>query len=125
MARLSALLEELGRSPAEARAQNLRRWSASIPGTTAIAALEPRKHQKTAGVVQNIRIDPRPTSRSIEATIIDGTGQMVVKWLGRPQIQGINLGSGLIVSGMVGRTDEDEPMILNPDHEVVRDPEHG
>lgn len=125
MTRLRALTETLARSPAEARAENLRRWSASVPGTTAISDLEPRKHQKAAGVVQNIRIDPRPQSRSIEATIIDGTGQMVVRWLGRPQIPGINLGTGLIVSGVIGKTEEGEPLVLNPDHDVVKDPEHG
>lgn len=123
--RLSALLETLAKTPEEARAENLRRWSASISGTTAIGNVEPRTHQKVAGVVQNIRIDPRPTSRSIEATIIDGTGQMVVRWLGRPQMPGISLGAGLVVSGVVGRTSDGEPLILNPDHDLVKDPEHG
>ncbi len=78
-----------------------------------------------AGVIQNIRIDPREGRGSIEATLIDGTGQMVVKWLGRPTMTGIRLGMGLIVEGTVGSAGDGEPMILNPDYSLVPGPEHG
>lgn len=125
MPRLSDFIENLGRPPEEIRAQNLRHWVSTVEGTTSIEDLEPRTRCKVAGVIQNIRIDPRPGRGSIEATIIDGSGQMVVKWLGRPTMTGIRLGMGLIVKGTVGSTPDGEAMILNPDYRLVPGPEHG
>lgn len=118
-------MERLARPPEEIRAEGLRRWASGIPGATRIAEIEQRKRQRVAGVIQNIRIDPREGHGSIEATIIDGTGQMVVKWLGRPSKSGIQLGMGLIVEGAIGTTAEGEPMVLNPEYELVPGPEHG
>jgi hypothetical protein len=122
---LGEFIQNLARPPEEIRAENLRNWASSVPGTTPIGKLEKRKRQKVAGVIQNIRIDPREGHGSIEATIIDGTGQMVVKWLGRPSKSGIRLGMGLVVEGAVGRASDGEPMVLNPEYELVPGPEHG
>jgi hypothetical protein len=125
VAPLGDFIEKLTRPPEEVRAENLRHWASSVPDTTPIQDLEDRARQKVAGVVQNIRIDPREGHGSIEATIIDGTGQMVVKWLGRPSKSGIRLGIGLIVEGTMGRTADGEPLVLNPEYELVVGPEHG
>lgn len=118
------LLERLARPPEEIRAENLREWVSTIEGATKIADLESRERYKVAGVVQNIRIDPRPGRGSIEATIIDGTGQMVVKWLGRHELSGIRLGAGLVVDGIIGDQDG-ELFILNPEYVLVPNPENG
>jgi hypothetical protein len=74
-------------------------------------------------VVQNIRIDPSEGTGTIEATINDGTGQMVARWLGRSSLKGIRLGTGLIMEGLPGRGERDELVILNPHYELVRGPE--
>ena len=119
-------VERLARAPEEIRAENLRRWAATVVGVTRIADLEPRRRCRVAGVIQNIRIDPRPGSGSIEATIIDGTGhQMVARWLGRHTISGIRLGMGLIIEGIPGEQSGGELMVLNPEYELVPGPEHG
>ncbi len=91
---------------------------------TSIAELKPRERGKVAGVIQNIRIDPREGT-SIEATIIDGTGHMVAKWLGRDRMPGIGLGMGLIMEGVCGVGPDDELVMLNPEYDLVSDPEHG
>jgi RecG-like helicase len=122
---LTSLIENLARPPEEIRAENLRQWASTIPDRVPINELEPRTSCKVAGVVQNIRIDPREGRGSIEATIIDGTGRLVVKWLGRSSLSGVRLGVGLIVTGTVGKSSEDEPMIMNPEYELVPGPEHG
>lgn len=121
----SGFFERLTRSPDEARAEVLREWSRSIPGAAPIAEVEMRKRHKVAGVIQNIRIDPRQGSGSIEATIIDGSGEIVAKWLGRPTMSGIRLGIGLVMEGIVGTGHDGEKMILNPDYQLVPGPEHG
>lgn len=118
-------VERLARPPEDIRAENLRRWAATVVGVTSIADLEPRRRCRAAGVIQNIRIDPRPGSGSIEATIIDGTGQMVARWLGRHTISGIRLGMGLIIEGIPGEQTGGELMVLNPEYELVPGPEHG
>jgi hypothetical protein len=121
----SGFFERLTRSPDEARAEVLREWSRSIPGAAPIAEVETRRRHKVAGVIQNIRIDPRQGSGSIEATIIDGSGEMVAKWLGRQTMSGIRLGIGLVMEGIVGIGHDGEKMILNPDYQLLPGPEHG
>ena len=122
---LSELVDKLARSPEDLRAEHLREWAASIPGTTPIAQAEPRTRCKFAGVIQNVRIDPREGSGSIEATIADGTGRMIVKWLGRQRLAGIGLGAGLILEGTVGQGRRNHLQVLNPEYELVPAPEHG
>lgn len=122
----SGFFSKLNRSPEELREINLRHWSESIEGTIPIKDAKSRERVKVAGVIQNIRIDPREGSGSIEATFKDGTGEMVAKWLGRQQLAGIALGAGLIVEGIVGSTGSSgEPTILNPEYDLVTSPEHG
>jgi hypothetical protein len=118
--------EKLARPPEEVRAENLRRWSSSIEGTTPIVEVKPRERYRVAGVVQNIRVDPREGSGSIEATIIDGTGNLVVRWLGRNSLHGVRLGAGLVIEGICGGSMVDsELVVLNPEYRLVPDPEHG
>lgn len=119
------VLEKLARPPEDIRAENLRHWASQIPGRTAIGDLTPRNRHKVGGVVQNIRIDPRTGRGSIEATIIDGTGSLSVKWLGRQELAGVRLGVGLIVEGAIGVDDEGEFTILNPEYDLISSPEHG
>lgn len=125
MVSLTSLIENLARPPEEIRAQNLREWASTIPDAVPIADLEPRKSCTVAGVVQNIRIDPREGRGSIEATIIDGSGRLVVRWLGRSSLSGVKLGVGLVVTGTVGQSSESEPMVMNPEYELIPGPEHG
>jgi hypothetical protein len=124
VALLSRFIEKLARPPEDIRAENLRKWASSVEGATPIAELTARERATVAGVIQNIRIDPRTGSGSIEATIIDGTGQMVAKWLGRSALLGITLGMGLIVEGIIGVAPDGEFSILNPEYRLFPGPEH-
>lgn len=100
-------------------------WVSTIPDAVPITQLEAREHAKIAGVIQNIRIDPREGSGYIEATLIDGSGEVTVRWLGRRTMSGIRLGMGLIVYGIVGRNQQGEHTFLNPEYQLVPSPEHG
>ena len=124
MALLQRFLHNLTASPEEIRAENLRRWATSVPDITLIAEVTLRSRCKVAGVIQNVRIDPR-SGGSIEATISDGTGDLVVRWLGRSSLSGIRLAEGLILEGAVGTATNDLPMILNPEYQLVPGPEHA
>jgi hypothetical protein len=118
-------LGKLARPAEEIRAENLRKWISSYPDVMPIDQTVARRRCRVAGVIQNIRIDPRRGSGSIEATIADGTGQMVAKWLGRPALSGIALGMGLIMEGTPGVGEHGELLVLNPEYELVPGPEHG
>lgn len=122
---LGDLIQRLARPPQEIRAEQLREWASSIPGVIPISEVEPRTRCKLAGVIQNVRIDPRQGSGSIEATVNDGTGQIVAKWLGRQKLAGIGLGTGLIFEGTVGQGARDQLQVLNPEYQLVPAPEHG
>ncbi len=117
-------LDRLARPPEEIRSENLRDWAATIAGSCRIRDVEPRQRQRVAGVVTNIRIDPREGHGSIEATIVDGTGSMVAKWLGRAKLAGIRLGVGLVIEGLAGKQDGDL-VVLNPEYELIPGPEQG
>lgn len=125
MTRLRELVDELARSPQDVRAEHLREWASSIPGAIPIAHARSRTRCKLAGVIQNVRIDPRQGSGSIEATVNDGSGRMVVKWLGRQKLAGIGLGMGLVFEGTVGQGPGGKLQVLNPEYELVPAPEHG
>lgn len=118
-------MEKLARSPEETRAENCRAWACTVPQVTPIVDVTPRRRVKVAGVIRNIRIDPRPESASIEATITDGTGELVVKWLGRRRFTGMRLGKGLVVEGTAGLGDDGELVVLNPEYRLAVGPEHG
>ena len=121
---LNGILDKLARDPEDIRAENLRHWVETIPGVTRISEACARERHKVAGVIQNIRIDPRTGRDSIEATITDGTGTLIAKWLGRSSLSGVTLGAGLIMEGVVGAQDGDLVM-LNPDYDLLSSPEHG
>ena len=121
---LDRFVHNLTASPDEIRAENLRHWASSVEGTVPLNQVKPREKTRVAGVIQNIRIDPRDGG-SIEATISDGTGSIVAKWLGRASLSGIRLGEGLVLVGAVGQTDDKEMLVLNPEYELVPGPEHG
>ena len=121
---LDRFVRNLTASPDEIRAENLREWARSVPDTTPLSDIQPRQRAKIAGVIQNIRIDPRDGG-SIEATVCDGTGSLVAKWLGRSTLSGIRLAEGLVLEGAVGVGSDDLPMILNPEYQLVPGPEHG
>ncbi|HET7481315.1 MAG TPA: DNA-binding protein [Actinomycetota bacterium] len=124
MAFFSKMVEKLARPPEEVRAENVRDWASALEGTVPIAGLAARQRCKVAGVVQNIRIDPRPGRDSMEVTITDGTGTMIAKWLGRQGMAGVQLGIGLVVEGIVGEQGRDR-MILNPEYQLLPGPEAG
>ncbi len=119
---LKGLIDKLAQDPEQLRAKNCREWACRVAGATPINEVTLRRHHRTAGVIQNIRIDPRRGSGSVEATITDGTGHLVAKWLGRQKLSGIRLGRGLIVEGMAGCDADGELVVLNPEYELVNGP---
>ena len=125
MAIFAERVRKLTRPPEEARVENLKKWVSQLPDVTPIEQLEARCPCRAAGIIQNIRIDPREGRDSVEVTIVDGTGTLVARWLGRSSLSGMRLGTGLIVEGIVGIGGDGERQVLNPEYHLTPGPEHG
>ena len=97
-------------------ADEIQEWSATVPGTVRIRDAATRSRVKLAGVVRRITVRPLEGSESLEALIDDGTGEVNVVWMGRRSIPGVNLGTRLVVEGVLGQQ-RSERRLVNPTFE--------
>src|SRR5215207_8496952 len=97
-------------------AEEIRAWAESVPGSVRIAEATTRSRVKLAGVVRRITVRPLEGSESLEALIDDGTGEVNVVWMGRRSIPGVNLGTRLVVEGVLGQQ-RSERRLVNPTFE--------
>lgn len=93
------LLQRIKTSDADLDRERLRQFCADLPGVTAIGDAEPRQEVTVAGEITSLRIVPRAGTPSLEATVNDGTGSLVVVWTGRRNIPGVAPGKRLVLSG--------------------------
>jgi hypothetical protein len=78
-----------------------------------------------AGVIQDIGIDLRKGTGSIEATASDRIERMVVKWRGLKPLSGIRPESGLILEVTMGEGSRKQLQELNPESPLFSASEHG
>ena len=93
------LLQRIKTSDADLDRERLRQFCADLPGVTAIGDAEPRQEVTVAGEIISLRIVPRAGTPSLEATVNDGSGSLVVVWTGRRNIPGVAPGKRLVLSG--------------------------
>jgi hypothetical protein len=65
---------------------------------TAIEALVPRQRSRVAGDVQSVTAFERPWVRT-DAVVVDGTGTLVLRFLGRSVVPGLVTGSRIVAEG--------------------------
>jgi hypothetical protein len=94
-------------------AEEIEAWASKIPGTARIRDAIPRSRLKLAGVVRRITVRPLEGHESLEALLYDGTGEVTLIWMGRRSIHGLNLGTHLIVDGVIGEQ-RNERRMVNP-----------
>ena len=100
-------------------AEEIQGWCSGVPGTTRIAEAPTRQRVKLAGVVRRITVRPLEGHESLEALLFDGTGEVTVVWMGRRAIPGLNLGTRLVVDGLLAEQ-RGERRVVNPAFEFVR-----
>ena len=93
------LLQRLTISDAELDRERLRQFCSDVPGVTPIGDAQPRQEVTVAGEITSLRIVPRSGTPSLEATVSDGSGSLVVVWTGRRNIPGVAPGKRLVLSG--------------------------
>lgn len=117
---LKKLGQRLSEHPDHLRAQGIRTQCGRIDGVEQIAVIRPRTKARVVGVVQSIMVVPRGPGRySLEVQIYDGTDEVTAVWLGRRRIAGIDLGSGLILNGTIGRFGDDRLKMINPAYQLL------
>ncbi|MGH9264576.1 MAG: OB-fold nucleic acid binding domain-containing protein [Acidimicrobiales bacterium] len=114
------LLHRLTAPDAELDRERLRQFCKGLPGVTAIGDAEPRKELTVAGEISSLRIVPRAGTPSLEATVSDGTGSLVIVWTGRRHIAGVAPGRRLVVSGRATQQGAGSRLtLLNPRYELL------
>jgi amino acid transporter len=91
---------------------------ARAAGTVGIGTLKMRQRATIAGRVRSITVGHEGSGRETRCVVADATGSITVVFLGRPHVPGIERGTRLLLSGVVG-LQRGEAVILNPDYEIV------
>jgi hypothetical protein len=91
---------------------------------TQIAELRYRQRAKVKGRVRAVRVQPRAGVPSVECTLIDRTGQLLLVFPGRRRYPGVEPGAIVSAEGMVGERWQ-EIVMINPIVEILRPVETG
>ena len=114
------LLQRLTTSDAELDRERLQQFCRDVPGVTPIGEAEPRQEITVAGEISSLRIVPRSGTPSLEVTVKDGSGSLVIVWTGRHHIPGVAPGRRLVVSGRgTAHGSNGRLTLLNPRYELL------
>jgi hypothetical protein len=83
-----------------------------------IAEAEDRVMVQLQGTLRTVTLRPRGGVPALEAELYDGSGAVILVWLGRRRISGISPGRSVRVRGRIGRHDG-ERILYNPRYELV------
>jgi RecG-like helicase len=113
MGAIRRFLQRLTESDEARLAEEIREWSETVPGSVRITAAPLRKRVKIAGVIRRLTVFPMQDNESLEAVVYDGTGEVVVRFMGRRAIGGLGLGTRVVVEGVLGEQ-RGEVQMMNP-----------
>jgi hypothetical protein len=77
-----------------------------------------REMVRLRGSLRTVSLRPRAGIPALEAELSDGSGVIVVVWLGRRRIAGIDAGRSLQVQGRIGEHEGVRTM-FNPRYELI------
>jgi RecG-like helicase len=94
--------DRLSETDEERLAEETRDWAATIPTCVRIADAPLRTHVTIAGVIRRLTVLPMEDNEALEVLVTDGTGEVVVQFMGRRSIAGLGLGTRVVVEGVLG-----------------------
>ena len=112
---MAGFIKRLLRKPAE---QATPAHSRPRAGLTPIAEAPIGRMVRIGGDIASVILRPETTVQALEAEIDDGSARLVIVWLGRNSIRGIEPGRGIIIEGRVVRMDG-VLMMHNPRYELL------
>ncbi len=106
-------LDRLGESDEARLAGEIKSWADGIEGSVRIIDAPNRERVKIAGIIRRLTVFPMRDNEALEALVSDGTGEVVVRFMGRRGIGGLGLGSRVVVEGAIAEQ-RGERRMLNP-----------
>ena len=88
------------------------------PGCVTVSRVQPRQHAKVVGRVRSMVIKPWGTAPTLECTITDGTGRLVVAFMGRREVAGLEPGTRIMVEGTAALR-RGQLVMINPAYELL------
>lgn len=113
---LRRLVAGLAQSKADQHAEALQDEVRDV-GATPIARCIPGEPATISGVLRSVTLRPRENVPAVEAELFDGTGRIMLVWLGRRRIRGIEAGRSIVVTGRITCNTE-KPTVFNPRYEL-------
>ena len=104
-------------SSADMEARELKE-GAEKAGCCPIVDAHDRARVELQGSIRTVTLRPRGGVPALEAELYDGTGTLIVIWLGRRRIAGIGPGRAIEVSGRIGEHEADR-VLYNPRYELL------
>ena len=105
------------RTAADVEADELRD-AAEDSGATHISECRAGERIVVAGTVRSLTLRPRGGTPALEAELYDGSARIMLIWLGRRRIGGIEPGRTLVASGRATAGAAGELVIFNPRYEL-------
>ena len=87
-------------------------------GCVSIADAPDRERVKLRGTLRTVTLRPRGGVPALEAELFDGSGVIVVVWLGRRRISGISPGRSMEIQGRIG-AHAGQRIMYNPRYELM------
>ncbi|MGB8021599.1 MAG: OB-fold nucleic acid binding domain-containing protein [Candidatus Nanopelagicales bacterium] len=117
---LRRVVANLAQSKSEQHAQALQDEVQAVEGVTPIADCTNGMPVTVSGVLRSVTLRPRERVPAVEAELFDGSGQVLLVWLGRRQIRGIEPGRAMVAWGRITCTDgrPDKLTMFNPRYEL-------
>lgn len=119
---LRRIAAALTQSKSDQLAESLRSGVRDV-GASQICDCVPGEPATVSGVLRSVTLRPREGVPAVEAELFDGTGRIMLVWLGRRRIRGVEPGRGIVVIGRITHN-TDHPTIFNPRYEL-RPPSAG
>ena len=85
--------------------------------TIPMVRARPRIRGRFEGDVRRLRVQPQAGVRTLELQLSDGTGRLIVLFMGRRSIPGVECGSRLLIEG-TPVAGERGLMLYNPSYEL-------
>ena len=77
-----------------------------------------RTRARVRGTIRSMRVQPWADVASLECIVVDETGGILLVFLGRRKVAGIELGREVVAEGMVGQS-RGYLAVLSPDIELL------
>ncbi|HEU5034110.1 MAG TPA: OB-fold nucleic acid binding domain-containing protein [Mycobacteriales bacterium] len=87
-------------------------------GATKVGSCPDRMPVTVYGTIRSMTIRPRAGLPALEAELYDGSGSVVLVWLGRRTIAGLGAGRQVRATGRI-TTNDGQRFIYNPRYELV------